>query len=110
MVPAVQECMAGTNKSAKMNQVKAREENSSSRNTLMCSLKKLFFVALVAAMPLLGMSQDPSGVPDPGNGGGNPDAGSVPIDGGLSLLMAAGVGYGVKKIHAQRKKNKEEAE
>ena len=89
-----------------MNQ--AREGNSLSRNTLMCSLKKLFFVALVAAMPLLGMSQDPSGVPDPGNGGGNPDAGSVPIDGGLSLLLAAGVGYGAKKLRSHNKRKREE--
>ncbi len=89
-----------------MNQ--AREKNTMSRNMLMCSLKKLFFVALVAGMPLLGTSQDPNGVPDPGNGGGNPDAGSVPIDGGLSLLLAAGVGYGAKKLRSHNKKSKEE--
>lgn len=28
----------------------------------------------------------------------------VPIDGGLSLLVAAGVGYGTKKIKSHRKK------
>jgi len=28
----------------------------------------------------------------------------VPIDGGLSLLVAAGVGYGVKKTKERRKK------
>lgn len=28
----------------------------------------------------------------------------VPIDGGLSLLVAAGVGYGAKKIKEKRKK------
>ena len=33
---------------------------------------------------------------------GDPDA---PIDGGFSLLLAAGVGYGIKKIRDQRKKN-----
>lgn len=32
------------------------------------------------------------------------DVDDVPIDGGLSLLVAAGVGYGVKKIKASRKK------
>ncbi len=31
--------------------------------------------------------------------GGNPDA---PIDGGLSLLVAAGVGYGAKKLKEKR--------
>jgi hypothetical protein len=33
---------------------------------------------------------------------GNPDA---PIDGGLSILIAAGVGYGVKKLREQNKKH-----
>jgi hypothetical protein len=28
----------------------------------------------------------------------------VPLDGGLSLLLAAGVGYGVKKVRASRRK------
>jgi len=32
---------------------------------------------------------------DPGFPGGDPD---VPIDGGLGILMAAGIIYGVKKI------------
>ena len=30
----------------------------------------------------------------------------VPIDGGLSLLVAAGVGYGAKKLKERRNKNK----
>ena len=32
----------------------------------------------------------------------------VPIDGGLSLLVAAGVGYGIKKVRDGRKKAAEE--
>lgn len=32
-----------------------------------------------------------------------PPPGAAPIDGGLSLLVAAGVGYGVKKIREKRK-------
>jgi hypothetical protein len=32
----------------------------------------------------------------------------APIDGGLSLLLAAGVGYGVKKIRDSRKKKEAE--
>jgi hypothetical protein len=32
-----------------------------------------------------------------------PDA-NAPIDGGLSLLVAAGVGYGAKKVREQRKR------
>ena len=37
-----------------------------------------------------------------GPGGLGGDAGA-PIDGGLSLLVAAGVGYGVKKARARKK-------
>lgn len=32
----------------------------------------------------------------------------VPIDGGLSLLVAAGIGYGVKKVRDERRKRKED--
>jgi hypothetical protein len=32
------------------------------------------------------------------------DVNDAPIDGGLSLLVAAGVGYGAKKIKEKRKK------
>ncbi len=42
--------------------------------------------------------------PDPGS---DPDA-TVPIDGGLSFLAAAGVAYGVKKIRENRKKKEEQ--
>lgn len=55
----------------------------------------LFF--LLVFVPGLSVAQsigDPAGDPD------------VPIDGGLTLLIAAGVGYGVKKIRDERKKHK----
>lgn len=32
------------------------------------------------------------------------DTTDVPIDGGLSLLVAAGVGYGAKKLRTKKKK------
>ena len=34
------------------------------------------------------------------------DVNDVPIDGGLSLLVAAGVGYGAKKLKEKRNNNK----
>lgn len=34
----------------------------------------------------------------------------TPIDGGLSLLIAAGVGYGIKKVRDERKKTREAKE
>jgi hypothetical protein len=50
----------------------------------------------VTALPFFAMAQDP---------GGGPDA---PIDGGLSLLLAAGAAYGVKKYRDGRKAKDEE--
>jgi len=37
----------------------------------------------------------------PGGFGGDPD---TPIDGGISLLVAAGVGIGIKKVREMRKR------
>jgi hypothetical protein len=47
---------------------------------------------VVTIVPFFAMAQDP---------GGGPDA---PIDGGLSLLLAAGTAYGVKKYRQNKKK------
>lgn len=41
----------------------------------------------------------------PGDPGPTP---TVPIDGGISILIAAGVGYGVKKVKERRRKRLEE--
>ncbi len=38
--------------------------------------------------------------------GGTPDVGT-PIDGGVSLLIAGAIGYGVKKYKEERKKKNE---
>lgn len=41
---------------------------------------------------------------------GNPDDDpDLPIDGGVSLLVAAGVGYGIKKYRDEQKKKKDNA-
>lgn len=47
---------------------------------------------LAGLIPFAAFAQDP---------GGGPDA---PIDGGLSVLLAAGAAYGVKKYRDNRKK------
>lgn len=72
------------------------------------NIKKIFFF-LMLFLSLSGFA-NPSGGPggsgggtgtgDPNNGD-NPDA---PIDGGITLLAAAGVAYGVKKVSDRRKK------
>ena len=53
---------------------------------------------LSCALSLVQAQGDPGGDPDP-----NPT--NVPIDGGLSLLIAAGVGYAAKKRYDKRKKD-----
>jgi hypothetical protein len=40
----------------------------------------------------------------PGSGGPTPTPTAVPIDGGASLLLAAGVGFGLKKLRDHRKR------
>ena len=57
----------------------------------------VLFAAMMYCIPLAVHAQ-----PSPG---GDPD---VPIDGGLSILLAAGVGYVAKKGYEKRKKNSEE--
>jgi len=49
------------------------------------------------AMPMIVLAQGP------------PDPNDAPIDGGLSLLLAAGAAYGVKKYRDGRKKRGEDA-
>lgn len=49
----------------------------------------------------------------PGGPGPDPDPGpgtSVPFDGGLSLLIAAGIGYASKKAYDKRKAAKAEVD
>ena len=41
----------------------------------------------------------------PGDPGGGP-VGAIPVDGGLAFLLAAGVGYGAKKVWDGRKSRK----
>lgn len=57
-----------------------------------------FFMLLTLVIPLLAKAQPPV----PG------DPGATPIDGGLSLLVAAGIGYGAKKLYDKRRKGQTE--
>ncbi len=63
-------------------------------------------VAVLSTMPMVVMAAGP------GFGGGVDDGGGacVPIDGGLSMLVVAGVGYGAKLVAANKKKKQEAAD
>lgn len=53
------------------------------------------FFALLVLLPAIGMAQtfdEPSGDPD------------APIDGGIGALVAAGIGYGIKKYRDGKRK------
>ncbi|MGY3088042.1 hypothetical protein ACVWYF_001075 [Hymenobacter sp. UYAg731] len=65
-------------------------------------LKRLLpALALVITSSAIALAQAPNGGPgaDP-----DPDPTTTPIDGGVSLLLAGGVAYGVKHLRARRKK------
>ena len=57
----------------------------------------LLFMFLMLSVPML-QAQDP-GAPDDGDGT------NIPIDGGISLLLAVGAIYGGKKLHQLKKTN-----
>lgn len=59
-------------------------------------MKKLIYTGLLLCITSLAYSQ-----PD------NPDN-PVPLDGGLSLLVAGGLAYGAKKVHDKKKNRRSE--
>ena len=65
-----------------------------------CNISMVLIIA-IALLPQLVLAQMGGGG---GEGTGNPD---VPIDGGIGLLVAAGIGYGIKKTRDARKKRNE---
>ncbi len=74
--------------------------------------KAFFLVVLIVLVNLSVFGQgpgpcDPFSDPNCESGGGDPYE-PVPIDGGASVLIAAGVAYGLKKVYDKRKQNKAE--
>ncbi len=63
-------------------------------------IASVLVVAFILASPMLALAGGP------GFGGGVDDGGntcSVPLDSGLSMLIAAGIGYGAKKFTKKKK-------
>ena len=76
-------------------------------------MKKLFRKILILTVVFFSFSlitiADPPGPPGPGGtpiGSGGTPVGA-PIDGGLSILLALGIGYGARKFYQARKEKKE---
>ncbi|MBF9236366.1 hypothetical protein I2I05_03065 [Hymenobacter sp. BT683] len=66
-------------------------------------LKKLLpSLLMVAATTVFAFAQGSSD--DPDTGGPVPAPVNVPIDGGVSLLLAGGVAFGVKQLRNRRRK------
>jgi hypothetical protein len=68
-------------------------------------MKKITIIQIVTLLaimlvPMLLLAQPAS---NPYGSGISPDCDAAPIDGGLSLLVAAGVGYGAKKMKERKK-------
>ena len=75
------------------------------QETIMKSIRNIFStlalvgITLLFSVPVLAQQSG-----EPGNGGPAPAATTaVPVDGGASLLLVAGIGYGIKKVKARRK-------
>lgn len=67
-------------------------------------MKKIFLsLFFVLGLALVGMSQ--SNDPPPFNSG---DPSPIPVDGGVSLLLAAGAAYGIKKVRDNKKAKTED--
>lgn len=64
--------------------------------------KSAIYIALLIVMICIVPKAKAQG---PGFGGDTTD---TPIDGGVSLLIAAGASYGIKKVYNKRKQQKEE--
>jgi len=70
------------------------------KNKQLAKISILLLVVMFCLMPHILLAQLPC-LPD------QPDiSGPCPIDGGISLLLAAGLGYGVKRYRDARKKDK----
>lgn len=76
------------------------------------NIKKLFVIALIAVGSFISVAvtaQAPPPPPDAGGAGGStPMGGAAPLDGGLGLLIALGIGFGAKKVYALKSEKKAE--
>jgi hypothetical protein len=64
------------------------------------SIAIILFITAGLTLANLSMAQPPSPPPSGSNSGNHtPMGGAAPIDGGLGILLAAGLGYGAKRVY-----------
>ncbi|MDP1622513.1 MAG: hypothetical protein Q8M08_09280 [Bacteroidales bacterium] len=72
----------------------------------MKKIKLVLILLAICAVPLISLS-DPPGPPGSGTAGSEQGGGQTPvgapIDGGLGILLALGLGYGGKKLYNAHK-------
>ena len=70
-------------------------------------MKRLYRILLfISMLCLLHIPEFILGQPDPGNNsGGGPLGGGAPIGGGLGILLALGIGYGLKRFWDSHKRH-----
>ena len=77
------------------------------QNSIFTRIGRTSAILALALCAQVTMAQPPP-PDDPNNVGGGTGGAGVPIDGGLSILLAAGAGLGLKKAWEARKRNSEE--
>jgi hypothetical protein len=66
------------------------------KNTFLIMITRVVIISLLLIISFIAFAGPDGLEDDPG----------VPLDGGAGLLIAAGVSYGLKKIHEQKKRAK----
>jgi len=78
----------------------------------MKKLRALIVLLAMIGLPLLTIADEPGPPPPPGHPGAPGNSGQTPvgapIDGGIGILLALGMGYGGYKLYRLRKENQEE--
>jgi uncharacterized protein HemX len=74
----------------------------------MKKIRAIIALAAFAVLPLISIADNPSPPPPPPGGpGGGPNPVGTPVDGGMVILLALGIGYGGWKIYQIRKETAE---
>jgi hypothetical protein len=74
------------------------------KRTIILAISAVLTLNFILCLPVQAQmdpdpSEDLSGTPDPGN--------DVPVDGGLSLLLAAGAAYGAGRLRRKARESKD---